>query len=83
MVMALAFDEAKKNQIRIVGDGQGAMGGLTQTRFFGGRDKPDLPSANLAQLDPGRYFSIHYHSLKPGAARIAARPKPTSINAKE
>src|SRR5690349_1401730 len=63
MVMALAFDDAKAHQVRIEGrDGKKTGGGATtHTPFFGWRDKPELPHANMAQREPNRVSPPHFH----------------------
>jgi len=59
MVLAVAVDTARKNQIRREAPGRG--GGTTQIPIFGSRDNPNLPLASLNQLDPGLYSSTHFH----------------------
>ena len=61
MAMAIAFDEAKVNQVRITGPGKGTVGGVTQTPFFGSRKNPELPLASLNQQDPGAFSATHFH----------------------
>ena len=62
MAMAIAFDEAKTNQRRIEGDARkGTIGVSVRTNFFGARDTPDLPHANLIQWDAGRFSRAHFH----------------------
>ena len=61
MPMAIAYDAAKTNAVRIEGDGSGITGNLSLTQFLGGRDKPDLPYAALVQIDPGTVSATHFH----------------------
>ena len=62
MALAIAYDDAKTNQVRNEGDGRDSSGGTIQTPFFGGRDKPDLPHASLAAFEPGRASGAHFHT---------------------
>ena len=63
MVMANAYDDVEKSQVRMEGDGKDMIGSITQVRFFGSRDRPDLPHANLTRLDPGRVSLAHFHNV--------------------
>lgn len=62
MALAIAYEEAKTNQVTFKGDGRDSSGDAMQTPFFGGRDKPDMPHASLAQFEPGRVSGAHYHT---------------------
>src|SRR5688500_8506645 len=62
MVLAMAFDQAKKNQLRVEGNAsRGNYGGILQTPFFGSRQTPDFPQAKLSHYDPGRIDGTHFH----------------------
>ena len=61
MVMAIVFDEAKAKRVRFKGDGTKTTGDVTQTPFFGRRDRPDLPLASLNEQDPGNFTRTHFH----------------------
>ena len=58
MVLAIAYEEAKKTEYRT--EFPGRTGGTTSTRFFGSRDIPDTPLAQINQFEPGYYSGAHY-----------------------
>src|SRR5262245_39838184 len=62
MVMAIAFDDARADQVRHEGDGKGMIKGVFDTRFFGSSENPHLPHAGLNQVDPGYSSSTHFHT---------------------
>ena len=63
MAIAVAFDEAKKNQRRVEADpGKGKIGTSIRTNFFGNRNTPELPHANLIQWNEGRSAKAHFHA---------------------
>ena len=61
MVMAIAYEEAKKTEYRT--EHPGRTGGTTSIRFFGSRDNPDtnIPLAQINKMDPGLHSGTHYH----------------------
>ena len=61
MAVAIAYDDAKINQLRRENPGRGQAS--AKTPFFGSRDNPDLPHASLNHYDPGRatYSGTHFH----------------------
>jgi rubredoxin len=64
MVMAIGYDEAKSNKPSPKAEkfqNKNHSGGVAQTRFFGFRDNPDLPYAQLNCEDPGRVTGTHFH----------------------
>src|SRR5262245_32252504 len=64
MVMAIGYEEAKSNKPSPKAAGyanKNTTGGVQQTRFFGFRDNPDLPYAQLNCENPGRRSSSHFH----------------------
>ena len=76
MAMAIAFDEAKKNQRRINANPRiGTTGGGASTNFFGTRDTPGLPHAALSQLDPGRVSYPHFHKVDQFQVMIEGKGK--------
>lgn len=64
MALAVALDDVKANQSRLVGDPhKGTVGGGTSTNFFGPRSDPGIPHAVLLQFEPGRVSYAHYHGV--------------------
>jgi len=64
MVMAIGYEEAKSNKPSpksAAYANKNHSGGVKQTRFFGFRDNPDLPYAQLNCEDPGRVSGAHFH----------------------
>ena len=57
MASAISFAEARKNQLRRVGDGHSILGGVTLTQFFGVRQ------ALLTRFDPGKVSLPHFHRV--------------------
>ena len=67
MALAVAYDDAKVNQVRLDKAGNAPEGGATQTPFFGSRDQPDALYACLSQRIPGllepKVSIPHYHEV--------------------
>jgi rubredoxin len=61
MALAVAFDDAKANQVSRDGDGRNITGARTQIPFFRFRENPELPHASLNQYHPGRVSLAHFH----------------------
>ena len=65
MVLAVAYEDAKKNQVRRGAEANSKgtkRGGVIQTPFFGSRSRPDSPLAALNRHDPGRWSCTHFHT---------------------
>ena len=79
MALAVAYDDAKINQVRLVKDGSAPVDGATQTPFFGGRDQPALPHAALSQRIPGlakpKVSGTHFHAVDQFQVVINAKGK--------
>jgi rubredoxin len=79
MAMMVSFDEAKKNQFRVIGDGRHTTKGVSSTPFIGPRrdalDKPDVAQGYLSQRDPGRYSGTHFHAVDQFQVVLAGKGK--------
>lgn len=61
MVLAISYDEAKKNQVRRTDHDR--EGEIVQTPLLGSRRNPDLPLAHINALTAGRTSTPHFHNV--------------------